>query len=73
MADDADRAADLQAAEIAGALEKHRFAQLSGARRVVACVDCREELTPARRAMGACRCVDCQTDRETTALRYARR
>ncbi len=72
MADLADAAADLQAAEIASSLERHR-AELAGSRRVVACVDCREALTPARRAMGACRCVECQTEKENEALRNGRR
>lgn len=71
MADSADRAADLQAAEIAGALARHG-ASLVATRTTLNCRDCGEALAPARRALGATRCVECQADRELEARHYAR-
>lgn len=72
MADDADVAAELQAAEIESSIERHRAAQAS-ARKVTACVDCGETLTPVRLSIKACRCVDCQEVHEIEARRYGRR
>ena len=72
MADDADRSVELQQAEIDSGVAAV-VARLGQRRVAVVCIDCREILAPARRAMGACRCVECQADREAEALRYGRR
>lgn len=73
MADSADRAAELQQAEIDRGIAAAATARLTSTGRVAACIDCREPLTPARRAMGANRCVECKTDHEEEARRYGRR
>ncbi len=70
MADDADRAASLQAAEIDAAIAAHAARPM---RPAFACIDCTETLAPYRRAMGARRCVECQETYEQEARRRGRR
>ena len=61
----ADRASRLEAAERASGIEKAKRKANGGSGREM-CIDCEEEIEPARRAAlrGTQRCLDCQTLRE---------
>ena len=70
MSDEGDKAADFQQAEIERSLAAHAARKRPDAARN--CVDCNEELNTARRGIGACRCVDCQGDREKASRHFVR-
>jgi RNA polymerase-binding transcription factor DksA len=62
MTDDADIASDLQQAEIAAALARHRAKAAPQGRRH--CTNCEAAISELRRQAGARLCVPCQIDAE---------
>lgn len=70
MADWTDIASDRTQAEIESILEKRRQDTLKAAC-PTHCVDCADEIPPARRALrGVIRCISCQEDHELRAKAY---
>lgn len=65
MADEADTAADIQAAEIANALAAHAARSREEPRAF--CADCGDLIPHKRRALMVATCVPCQIDRERSA------
>ena len=70
MADDMDRASEFSEEFLADALADHRRRLPTGTSRTN-CIDCEEEIPPARReaSPGCTRCIDCQSDIETLTHR----
>lgn len=67
MADDADRAAELQEIANSDAIREH--ARRPAAERRAFCIDCNEIIPHRRRALGVSRCIECQ---EAHELRWRR-
>lgn len=69
MADDIDRAQELDALELSDALARQALANRNDNLTALTCIDCDDEIPAARRkaAPGCKRCVACQADFERLA------
>lgn len=64
MCDDVERAQDIAQQFIDNSLRDHFAARKQSRSGRATCIECEEPITPARKALGANLCIDCQRDED---------